>query len=404
MRLRSLYAQLFSLFGATFVLAGVLLWTGLSGGFNLWRSQALQNNLTHYGELLAREIGVPPDPDKARDLSARLSMEIFWWGPWGTGSVSGKSAPLPPYHQLFVTVSGQSFLFAARTPLFSPNFEGLALALPLVLSVLLGGLWILRRLLAPLRRLTEVASALGQEGWDLRIPVEGEGDLAALARTFNSMADRIEGYWKSRQSLLGAVSHELRSPLTRMRVALEFVGNPELQATLLEEVGTMNRITEILLERERLARRPDLLNRSEVEVGPWVDEVLEPFVRGGLSCTAEGDPIAVGFDRDRMSLVLVNLVENVRRHAPGSPVWVRWAPGPHGFHLSVEDRGPGIPREALGHWGEPFERNLSVGTAPKTPGHGLGSSLARSVVEAHGGRITLEVPQTGGLRVHIVLP
>ncbi len=393
----SLYFKSLALFSATFILLVATLWAGLSGGFSEGRNRLFQRNVQHYARLLAEEIGTPPDPAKAQALAQELGLEIRWTAP---------GAPEPPSRSRVsfrTTDQGWSFSFSPQGPLAAANWEGLLFAVPGCALVLLASWGLLRRLLNPLRQMSTLAASFGVKDWKTRIPVKGKDELAGLARTFNSMADRIEDYWTSQQVLLATVSHELRSPLTRMRVALEFVSEPKIRESLKEEIERLDRMTGILLERERLGQRPDLLVLDPVDVGPWLDEVLVRFENLGLSLQKIGDPVTLVCDRSRMTLVLSNLLENILKHAPGSPAVVRWARRAE-FVLSVEDQGPGLSAEARPHWGQPFRGNLDPARAVKDPGFGLGSSLVKSIVEAHKGSISLRENRPRGLIVEIRLP
>ncbi len=394
---RSLYFKLLVAFGVTFLVLLATFWAGVSGGFSETRNSLFQKNLRHYAALLAQEIGVPPDPVKVAALSKDLGVDIQWAAP-------GQQLPLPPARQGFrAAVDGWSFSFVPRVFPLASNLESLLLALPGCALVLLASWALLRRLLSPLRQMASLASSLGVTDWKARIPVKGRDELAALAATFNAMADRIEGYWTSQQALLAAVSHELRSPLTRMRVALEFVSEEKIRESLKEDILRLDRMTGILLERERLGQRPDLLVLESTSFPQWLEAVLAPFEKLGLAVEKLGQPASVVIDSSRMALVLSNLLENILKHAPGSSALVRWSQGP-GFTLAVEDHGPGLPAEALAHWGQPFRGNLDPRRAVKEPGFGLGSSLVKSIVEAHGGTINLRPNSPHGLIVEMQFP
>ncbi len=394
---RSLYFKLLAAFGVTFLVLLITLGAGISGGFSETRNSVFQKNLRHYAGLLAQEIGVPPDAGKAAALSAELGVDIRWAAP-------GEELPPRPGRQGFrATLDGWTFSVLPRVFPLTPNLEGLLWALPGCALVLLASWALLRRLLSPLKQMAALASSLGVSDWKARIPVKGKDELASLAATFNAMADRIEGYWTSQQALLAAVSHELRSPLTRMRVALEFVSEEKIRESLRDDILRLDRMTGILLERERLGQRPDLLVLEPTNFPLWLDEVLVPFEKGGLVVERTGPPVTAVFDRSRMGLVVSNLLENILKHAPGSPAAVRWSPGP-GLTLSVEDRGPGLPPEAWPHWGQPFRGNLDPRRAVKDPGFGLGSSLVKSIVEAHGGTVSLRQNHPQGLVVEVHLP
>jgi signal transduction histidine kinase len=394
---RSLYFKLFAVFGLTFLLLIVTLWAGVSGGFAQDRYHAFQKNLERYAALLAGQIGVPPDPARARALADDLDLTITWEAP---------GSPLLPRKERAVfrsTLQGWRFSFVPRGPFVTPNLEGLLLDLPVWAFILAASWWVMGRLLAPLRQMSTLAASFGVKDWKTRIPVKGKDDLATLAQTFNTMADRIEGYWNSQQALLAAVSHELRSPLTRMRVALEFVAEEKIRESLKEDILRLDRMTGILLERERLAQRPDLLVIEKTNFPIWLEEVVASYERLGLEIRRNGTPVLVAFDRSRMALVLSNLLENILKHAPGSPAFVRWR-GPEPFVLCVEDHGPGLPAEARVHWGQPFRGNLDPRRAVREPGFGLGSSLVKSIVEAHGGTLALRESEPRGLTVEIRLP
>jgi signal transduction histidine kinase len=391
MRLGSLYPKLALLFGLTFAAVFVVLWGALSGGFATGRLQMIHRNLEHYTQLLAREIGTPPDATVAATLSEQLELDIAWSGPGGTRSIPPEAAP-PRRFEFSTRIGEWRYDFRPRRPLMTANWGDFALAIPLAVAVLAVSWTLLHRLLRPLRRLSAAANELGADGWSVRVALEGDQELRALAERFNSMADRIEAMWQAQKSLLIAVSHEFRSPLTRMLVALEFLPAGQIRQDLEDDIRHLDRVTGILLERERLNQRPDLLRTELTELRPWLESMLTTF-RSHAEIILDGSGSA-RLDQDRMALAVTNAVENACRHGQ-SPITVTCRADSGQAEITVADTGPGISPERLAQWGEPFGASQT--------GHGLGSSLIRSILQAHRGQATAEnLPN--GFRVKLTWP
>ena len=392
MKLGSLYPKLALLFGLTFAAVLAVLWGGLSGGFAVGRMQVVHRNLEHYAQLLAQEIGTPPDAAAAAALSDQLELAITWSGPQGSGTTDTANAPGPRRPEFTTQRDGWTYTFRPRSALLAPNWGDFALAIPLAAAVLAVSWTLLHRLLRPLRRLSAAAAEFGTRDWSVRVALEGDHELRALAERFNGMADRIEAMWRAQRDLLTAVSHEFRSPLTRMRVALEFLPQGQIRQGLEDDIVHLDRVTGILLERERLAQRPDLLRLEPTDLRPWLESVLESFPsRAAVTVTGSG---SARLDRDRMALAVTNAVENACRHG-NAPIAVVCLADAGRTEITVTDAGPGIPAERLEHWGKPFGASRT--------GHGLGSSLIRSILQAHQGEADAEnLP--GGFRVRLAWP
>jgi len=417
---RSIFFKLFAVFGLTFC----ILTAGL--GFVLFgpadsRVAFFQENLRHYALGLAAEIGAPPDLVKAEALHQDLGLEIAVVGPRGPWSTNPEivqrvlapeqGRPTSPGILIWgngviqVRQGDWTYGFSPTRTLRQRSWVAIVLALTFLAGVLALSWAAVSRLLRPLKEMRQVFGAFGDQGWADRVKVRGKGELADLGLALNVMADRVEGYVGSMHRLLAGVSHELRSPLTRMKVALEFIDNAGIRASLNEEIGYLDRVTGLLLERERLRSRPEALVRGPVALVPWIDSLVAPYRATGMAVTVAGPDLQAEFDADRMAMALRNLLENAGRHAPGSPVRVSWTKEADNFILVCEDQGPGMPPEALSHLGEPFYLVDRSRTGNRQRGgFGLGLSLVFSIVEAHGGLVRVENASPHGLRVSLDLP
>ena len=417
---RSVFLKLFAVYGATFFVIAA----GLS--FILFgppdpRVAVFQNNLRHYAEMLAADIGDPPDFVKARQLETEFGLEIVIVGPglrWSTNPelldrlaarlerVNPRPSPSPGSllwgnGMIRAQEGAVSYGFAPARTLRQRSWIAVALMLVFLAAVLTLSWWTVSRLLRPLRDMRRVFGAFGDHGWTGRVAVRGRDELADLGNSLNTMADRVEGYVGSMHRLLAGVSHELRSPLTRMKVALEFIDNETIRASLNEEIGYLDRMTGLLLERERLRARPEDLVRSTVSLPSWLEALTAPYRAAGLAVILGGPDASAEIDADRMAMAIRNLLENALRHAAGSPVSLTWTTGDRRV-LVCEDQGPGIDPEVLVHLGEPFFLADRSRTGNRTRGgFGLGLSLVFSIVEAHGGRVRVENASPHGLRVSL---
>lgn len=412
---RSVFFKLFAVYGATFFVIAA----GL--GFLLFgppdpRIEVFQSNLNHYAHLLATEIGDPPDPARAQLLKAELGLEVAAVGPgvrWSTSpellerlsARFDRPSPTPGNllwgnGMLRAEVGSVTYGFAPTRMMRQRSWVAAILLLVFLAAVLTLSWWTVKRLLRPVRDMRRVFGAFGDHGWADRVVVKGRDELADLGTALNTMADRVEGYVGSMHRLLAGVSHELRSPLTRMKVALEFIDNEAIRASLDEEIGYLDRMTGLLLERERLRARPEALIQSTVSLGPWLEALAAPYRASGLVLSLVGPDLTADFDVDRMAMAVRNLWENALRHAPGSPVTLTWGSTGGRTSLVCEDQGPGIDPEVLQHLGEPFflADRSRTGNRQKG-GFGLGLSLVFSIVEAHGGRVLVENAPPHGLRV-----
>jgi signal transduction histidine kinase len=264
------------------------------------------------------------------------------------------------------------------------------------------------RLLKPVRDMNRVALEFGVSDWKQRVNPRGHDEFAVLGRTMDSMADRIEGYIRETHDLLAAISHELRSPLTRMKVALEFIDDERIKESLDEEIRVLDRLTGDLLEQRRLTTQPGALHREPTSLAAWIETATAPYRRAAVPVRLEieGDDRTVSVDQARMDLAIRNLVENALRHAPGSPVTVRLRIGKGAaFSVEVADEGPGMPEDLLGRLGEPF---LLVDSARsgsrRSGGFGLGLSIVRAVAEAHGAAFSARNLSPRGFAVTLAFP
>jgi signal transduction histidine kinase len=263
---------------------------------------------------------------------------------------------------------------------------GLLWAVPALLLVTGCAFGVIRHMVQPLHALALGAEAFRRGEFSHRVPVVHGDEIGDLAMRFNQMAADIQAMLDGKRALLLAISHELRSPLTRARLHAELVGEGESRDALLHELAQMRDLITALLESERLGSGHSALQLSEVDVAALVREQAQP----GVELHIEPTLPTLKLDRLRVQLCLRNLVQNALRHNEPlrGPVQVSLARHGDGLRLAVRDFGPGVPPESLPQLGQPFYRPDAARTRYEG-GVGLGLCLCRLVAEAHGGRLEM---------------
>jgi signal transduction histidine kinase len=282
-------------------------------------------------------------------------------------------------------------LVAARPHPGLRHYGRAAFALGLLaLAVFLASWPLVRRLTRRLENLRRRVEALGGGDLAARAPVEGRDEVADLARSFNRAAERIQALVEAQRRQLAFASHELRSPLARLRVSLEMMaGDPSLKAQAARDIAELDGLIDELLEASRLEAQR---GPGRVEDIDLLALAAEEAARGGAD--AEGDAVVLRGDARLLRRLVRNLIENAARHGEGAPIEVRLARLPEGgARLSVLDRGPGVSEAERERVFEPFHRPPG---APETgSGYGLGLALVRQIARAHGGDVRC-LPRDGG--------
>lgn len=273
---------------------------------------------------------------------------------------------------------------------------GLALALS-------AAYWLARRITAPLARLDEAAAAVGQGERPAMLPETGPLELASLTRRFNAMARQVQDLLTARTTLLAGVSHDLRTPLARMRLALEMLKSdpaPALIARLENDIDEMNGLIATLLDLARgLEHEPPI----ETDLAAMLATLAAEQVPEARSVTLQSPPCRWMAPPRALRRAVGNLLQNALRYAPSGPLDLVCSPSATECRIGILDRGPGIPAELLSTMFEPFQR-LDVSRSPQTGGAGLGLAIVRELASANGWQVMLEPRDGGGLAAWIVLP
>jgi signal transduction histidine kinase len=413
---------------ALFVLLALAMAAVFVGGMQYalsigWRDAA-RPLVMDYVDKLAAEIGSPPSVERAQMLVQRLPLRVSISGP----VVNWRSQPtLPDYPQHLrnssrwdqeehllerKTADGHRIQFALSSAAWNdrPRFIGWAtLALLLLFTAM--AYRRVRRLLRPLDDIRAGALRFGAGDFAQPIAVahpQRPDELSELAGTINTMAADIQHMLDAKRSLLLAISHELRSPLTRARLNTELLPETEaLQASreaLLRDLALMRDLVTDLLESERLSARHAALHCEPVDLHALAQDVV-----GSLDQTVQqdiaGELPLLQLDPARLRLLLRNLLDNALRHsvqALQAPVLRICATAQGGVELSVRDYGAGVPPEQLPQLAQAFYRPDAARTRDDG-GVGLGLYLCKLVALAHGGSFTI-ANASPGLVITVSLP
>jgi signal transduction histidine kinase len=278
---------------------------------------------------------------------------------------------------------------------------GLVMTLGLLaLAVAVGAYPVVRRTTRRLERLQTGVEALGAGDLAARVKVEGRDEVAALASSFNLSAERIERLVGAHKSLLANASHELRSPLARIRMAVEMLkpdARPELRAELERDIAELDALVDEILLASRLDAGPVLDAREQVDL---LALVAEECAR--VDAVLDGEPVTVQGDPRLLRRLIRNLLENARRYGAGSAIEVGVRRAGDRAELSVCDRGPGVPEAERERIFEPFYR--PAGAREREGGVGLGLALVRQIARRHGGEANCGARDGGGSCFTVLLP
>ena len=266
-----------------------------------------------------------------------------------------------------------------------------------VLSVF--GIIVARGIARPMRRLAVAAEALGRGESAAPLPEAGPDDIRNTAEAFNRMQERLQRFVEDRTRMLAAIGHDLRTPLTSLRLRAEFVADAEEREKMLATIAEVQKMTEATLA---FAREESTVEGTRaVDLPALVESLCDDLAELGQDVTfIEGPRISYRCRPDALRRAVRNLVENAVRYGERARVHV--ARADDSVEIVIEDDGPGIPDAAAEQVFAPFFR-IENSRNPETGGVGLGLSIARTIVRHHGGDIVL-ANQAKGLRATISLP
>lgn len=277
----------------------------------------------------------------------------------------------------------------------------LGIAVLLIIGVVIVSV---RRITRPLAQLATTADAVGRGESTSDIDEAGPEDIRRTVRAFNRMRKRLETFIEDRTNLLAAVSHDLRSPVTSLRLRAEFIEDEELKAKILETLIEMQSIIETTLTFAREETRTE--ETRPTDLAALIQSVVDDFADQNKPCTYSGPERFVLTVRPvSLKRAIRNLLDNAISYGGSAHIKLIPAdPGEGDVHIiEIEDQGPGIPEADIERIFEPFVR-LEASRNKETGGIGLGLAIARSIIKGHGGAIQAQNKQEGGLKVTISLP
>ncbi|MCU7845704.1 MAG: HAMP domain-containing histidine kinase [Candidatus Thiodiazotropha sp. (ex Monitilora ramsayi)] len=402
--------------------------TGFRYGFQDEFRHVATPHLMEYLSHLKQEIGDPPNRNNAAALAKRLGLSITILSPDSIWS-SHENLPDPAdidFHrhrlsngqEIEVARNEQRFILRLRqdryTLLLSPNSSIESSQLPLVVSLTIVAVLLIialvyhlvRRLFRPIETIRQGITRFGRGELEHRIDVRRRDELGELANSVNNMADEIQQMLEGKRQLLLAISHELRSPLTRARVNAELLEESEPQKRIILDLQQMELELTELLETERLGSQHARLDRQSVSPDQLVDEVMQRhFSDSEVVCHHINDNDEILLDAIRVRLMIRNLLDNALRHTPedASPPVITSELTNTAWRLTIEDSGHGIEAEHLDRITEPFYR-ADKARQRETGGYGLGLYLCKVIALAHGGTLLINSEVNRGTRITTSFP
>ena len=265
-------------------------------------------------------------------------------------------------------------------------------------------IFFLRNQIRPIRRLAVAAEAFGKGRSEVEFKPSGATEIRQAAAAFIDMRGRIARHIDQRTEMLAGVSHDLRTPLTRIKLQLAMLGEtlPEARADVSEVEADIAEMEKMIDEYLAFTRGQGEEAPVPIDLSALIDEVVEGARRNGAALTLDaGEALTLPLRPNAIKRCLTNLVDNAVRYGEHTDIKARLTGG--SVEVIVEDDGPGIPAESIDDVFKPFFR-LDDSRNPHYAGAGLGLAIARDVARGHGGDIILEKASAGGLRAVLRLP
>ena len=408
---------------AIILLTGICVNIALWGFFGAYRAMAgrpFQSNIYQYLNYVIADLGTPPDYERARRIAEKTTLQIHYQGPQESWSTSPR--PLKRHKIHFRTWPNQAnvrggmshgrfyieyghengnFIFELSGEYHkNPALRRVhGLIFITIALILLGAYLVIRRILRPIRLLSTGVKAVSRGDLKHQVPVTKSDELGQLSRAFNDMTQRLNKMLTAKEQLLRDVSHELRSPLTRMKVALEFIEEGQTKALLQSDIEEIEHLISQILDTARIHHRHSRLNLQTTHLDELIDAVVAVYRNQGPGVVVDAvDPVPVcELDPEQMKIVFKNLIDNALKysHADSDPVKISIQTRKGWVIVKISDNGIGIEPEALTYIWEPFYR-ADFSRSRDTGGYGLGLNLCKTIVEAHGGKIEASsIPGTG---------
>ncbi|MBN1412703.1 MAG: HAMP domain-containing histidine kinase [Spirochaetales bacterium] len=376
--------------------------------------------IEHYINFIIKEIGIPPDRAKMEQVCREQGLGIFYRGPEFESAYrfpeSGKHVRYSASESDHVSYGFQrGTLFAKKETgghviiiaisVASREHVGFlyVIALIIILTIVLSVLNLrIRRLLKPVHHLMTGVTRIQEGDFSYRVPVTQSDELGRLSGSFNRMTQLVSDMLVSKDQLLLDVSHELRSPLTRMKIALEFITDPKAKQSLAEDLNEMEHMILELLETERMKSEFGKGSFSMTDIIALIDGLAGDYSdkSPGLECRFPGRPVPLRLDKMRINMLFRNILDNAFRYSPpdGPPVVITVTDGQDSVKIEVRDSGRGIPEKDLANIFEPFYRT-DMSRSKETGGYGLGLYICRKIMDYHGGEISIESAENKGTAI-----
>jgi signal transduction histidine kinase len=302
---------------------------------------------------------------------------------------------------------GLTVLFITKESTKSGHLPAIAsLTIVAVLLIIILTYHMVRRLFQPIEIIRQSVAHFGSGDLKHRITLQRRDELGELAKSVNTMADELQAMLEAKRQLLLAISHELRSPLARIRLNAELLDTSTPRDRIIDDLHVLEHQLTELLETEKLESKHTKLDLQPVDPLELIESVInEHFKNSDWQSHFDSRGSQILLDAARTKLMIRNLLDNARRHNPKTekPINILSELTADGWHFQVSDHGEGIGKEHLEHLTEPFYR-VDRARQRVTGGYGLGLYLCRVITEAHGGKLTIQSEQGVGTQVAVYIP
>jgi len=424
----SLSLRLLLLFIGTSIILGVALQVMLGYAISSHIKQKGKPHLEQYFRYIQQDLGSPPSIERAQQLLQTLPIEISISSPeqsWTSANTLPNLEGLHRYDahanpkqtvylgfergQTIVKIidgTTQAILWNNPRKEVTDKHHGLLLGLIILLSVLALLYLLIRRLFRPIQTIQQAVKDIGQGELQQRIPKLPNDELGQLGASINQMTDQIEQMLEAKRELLLAISHELRSPLTRAKVSTALLEPSPNQANIARDLREMENMITELLEAERLKGQHQRLHTTPVSLNEIVLSVIDEYFADAVLDIQLCDTLPLqALDPTRLRLVTRNIIDNALKHqeASAAPVKIITSLTQNSSQLLIQDHGTGIEAIHIPHLTEPFYR-VDRSRQRSTGGVGLGLYLVQRIIDAHHGTLNIQSQIGVGTRVSIQLP